>query len=310
MAIENDKGVGAAQAAAEEKPGALSRRGARAISRKEESFTVGSLEAELLKRFPAEDAEDWDRTGLVVGERALPVKRVAVALDPTVAAIRAAAEAGANVLVTHHPPFLKAPDSFAPEASVAASPGAGVWAAIQNGVALMCFHTALDVSAAAARVLPGMLGLAFTGKVAEPVDGTGEKGYGQICTVPANGDEPETLGRLAARCTAVFGRQPRVWGDFDAPVRTAATATGSASGTAELCLAAGVDCLICGEIKYHAALDLSQAGLKIIELGHDASELPLAAVLADAVARIGVPKDDIELIDQSKNWAYPEAIRV
>ena len=57
MAIDNDKSAGAAQAAAEEKPGALSRRGAHAISRKEASFTVGSLEAELLKRFPAEHAD-------------------------------------------------------------------------------------------------------------------------------------------------------------------------------------------------------------------------------------------------------------
>ena len=36
----------------------------------------------------------------------------------------------------------------------------------------------------------------------------------------------------------------------------------------------------------------------------------LAAVLADALARAGVPQDDIVMIDQSENWAYPEAIRV
>ena len=289
---------------------ALSRRGSAELARKSFSMTVGALEKALLKEFPAEDAEGWDRTGLLVGERALLVARVAVALDPTVRAIEEAAAAGANVLVTHHPAFLAAPDAFAPEPSVAASPGAGVWAAIRHQVALMDFHTALDVSPQAARVLPGMLGLKFTGKVAEPAGASRRAGYGQICEVPANGEAPETLGRLAARCTAVFGRAPRVWGDGAAPVRRAVTCTGSAGDTGAAALAAGADAIVCGEMKYHAALELSHAGLAVIELGHDASELPLVAVLAEALDRAGVPDHAIVLIDQSENWWYPEAVRV
>lgn len=312
--------------------GALVRRPARSIAKVAPSFTVGSLEAALLKEFPAQDAEKWDRTGVLVGEAALPVKRVAVALDPTVEAIREAARSKANVLVTHHPAFLAAPDAFAPESSVAASPGAGVWAAIQNRVALMSFHTALDVSPRAARVLPGMLGLTFSGRFAEPLAGDEKKGYGQICTVPGaeakarakakDEAEPEagtatgtgagsmTLAQLAARCLAVFGRVPRVWGDPDRVVRQVVTATGSAGTVGRACLREGVECLVCGEVKYHEALDLSGAGLSLIELGHDVSELPLVAVLADALARIGVAEDDIVVIDQSGNWWTPEALRV
>lgn len=298
------------RAAVPVKKDALSRRGASELAKKSFSMTIGALEQALLKEFPAEDAEKWDRTGLLVGERALPVTKVAVALDPTVAAIAEAAQAGANVLLTHHPAYLAAPDAFAPEPSVAASPGAGVWAAIRNQVALMDFHTALDVSAPAARVLPGMLGLKFTGKFAEPLASSRRKGYGQICEVLGNDDAPETLGRLAARCTAVFGRAPRVWGAPDAPVRCAVTCTGSAGDTAAAALALGADVVICGEMKYHAALELSQAGLAVIELGHDASELPLAAVLAEALDKVGVPSEAIVLIDQSENWWYPEAVRV
>lgn len=303
-------GAAASEPGTADEPGALTKRPAHAMARTLRAHTVGTLAAELLRAFPAADAEDWDRTGLVVGEAALPVARVAVALDPTVDAIREAAACGANVLVTHHPPFLVAPDSFAPERSVAANPGAGVWAAIQNQVALMCFHTALDVSPRAARVLPGMLGLAFTGRVVEPSRASRVRGYGQLCDVPLVGDAPETLGRLASRCVAVFGRTPRVWGDLSASVRTAVCATGSAGTVGRAARAAGADCLICGEIKYHEALDLSGAGVSIIELGHDVSELPLAAVLADAVAGAGVPERDVVMIDQSRNWTTPEAVRV
>lgn len=298
------------RAAVPVKKDALSRRGASELAKKSFSMTIGALEQALLREFSAEDAEKWDRTGLLVGERALPVTKVAVALDPTVAAIAEAAQAGANVLLTHHPAYLAAPDAFAPEPSVAASPGAGVWAAIRNQVALMDFHTALDVSAPAARVLPGMLGLKFTGKFAEPLATSRRKGYGQVCEVPGNDDAPETLGRLAARCTAVFGRAPRVWGAPDAPVRRAVTCTGSAGDTAKAALALGADAVICGEMKYHAALEFSQAGLAVIELGHDASELPLVAVLAEALDKVGVPSEAIVLIDQSENWWYPEAVRV
>ena len=50
--------------------------------------------------------------------------------------------------------------------------------------------------------------------------------------------------------------------------------------------------------------------MAVIELGHDVSELPLAAVLAEALARVGVPAEAVTLVDQSENWWTPEAVRV
>lgn len=288
---------------------ALSRRGESALTTRQRSFTVGELEEALLREFPACDAESWDRTGLLVGERALPVTRVAVALDPTVGAIREASGAGAEVLLTHHPAYLEAPASFAPETSPTLSEGAAVWAAIAGRVALMDFHTALDVSPRAARVLPGMMGLLFKGAFVLPAEAAG-KGYGQLCETVGDDGSPQTLGRLAARCTSVFGRQPRVWGAFDTPVRKVVTTTGSCGGVGRASVHAGADCLICGEVKYHEALELSAAGLCVIELGHDVSELPLVAILVDALVRVGFPKEGIIVLDQSGNWAYPEAVRL
>lgn len=298
----------AAASAAAAATEAIVKRGAKLLSKTDAHCTVGGLEAHLLKLFPAGTAEEWDRTGVLVGERAMPLSKVAITLDPTVAAIEEAARAGADVLLTHHPAYLSAPESFVPARSVAQNAGAGVWAAIKGGVALMCFHTALDVSRQAQGVLPELLGLEATGKVLSPLPSQPALGYGQVCTAPKG--EVLSLTHLAARCTSVFGRAPRVWGRMDAQVRTAATATGSASNVGGLALAAGMDCLVCGEVRYHDALDLSQAGLCIIELGHDVSEFPLTAVLADAVASYGVGTDRIVILDQTANWAYPESIRL
>ena len=118
-------------------------------------LTVGELERRLLERYPASDAEPWDRTGLLVGDAHAAVTRVACALDATPDAIAQARDAGANVLLTHHPAFLEPPSSFVRgRASYEASI---VMAALSSDVALMNFHTALDVSTDARETLPAML---------------------------------------------------------------------------------------------------------------------------------------------------------
>lgn len=71
-----------------------------------------------------------------------------------------------------------------------------------------------------------------------------------------------------------------------------------------------MDAVVCGEMKYHTALELAAAHVAVIELGHDVSELPLVAVLAEALARAGVPAEAVTLVDQSENWWTPEAVRV
>ena len=154
----------------------LARRASGTLSRPTSPLTVGALERALSAEFrprtpsPGIGRDDGGRSARLVAG-------VAVALDPTVAAVDAAADAGANVLVTHHPAFLAPPDSFRPAPSPAASSGAAVWRAIERGVAVMSFHTALDISPQAQRVLPGMLGLAFE-RVLVPVSQDGGKGYG------------------------------------------------------------------------------------------------------------------------------------
>ena len=269
-------------------------------------WSVGGIERVLLERYPREDAEDWDRMGILVGDPAARVTGVAIALDATVEAVRAAEAAGANVLLTHHPAFIEPPERVRPLGSGEVGPGTVVWEAVRSGVALINFHTALDVSFDAAQILPGMLGMDFR-SIVERVTDDG-RGYGQLCVIRPD-EAPMRLRTLAARCMAVFGRPGRIWGDMDERIATVVTCTGSAGDLPSHCIQAGCDCLVCGEIRYHAALAAAEAGLAIIELGHDVSELPLCAVLAAALRNAGFPEESITLLDQSDNWNIPEAIR-
>lgn len=73
---------------------------------------VAELERALLARYPKTDAEPWDHVGLSVGDPAVEITGVACALDATEANVLRAQEAGANVLLTHHPVYIKAPEAF------------------------------------------------------------------------------------------------------------------------------------------------------------------------------------------------------
>lgn len=132
-----------------------------------ERHTVGDLAAALERSFPAAWAEEWDNVGLVIGESPRPVTGVLVTLDATAEAVERASEAGANVLVTHHPPYLEMP------ARVEAGPGpAGTLeAALRLGVAVLSLHTNLDRSPRGAEALADALGLG----VLEPLERSTER---------------------------------------------------------------------------------------------------------------------------------------
>jgi len=271
-------------------------------------LTVGLLERAFLARFPREDAEPWDRMGLLVGDPSQPVEGVCIALDATQNDIQTTARLGANVLITHHPVFLNPPSAVSPSHDVAPQTGINVWAAVKNDVALMNFHTALDVSDEARLLFMGLLGFDFERMLVEAAAGA-PKGYGYVCSV-RDADAPFRLAHMAARCTSVFGRAPRVWGDMQDAVKSVVFANGSASNVVQACVETHIDCLVCGEIGYHAALDAAQAGLSVVELGHDASELPLTAVLAQVAVEAGVAPEAVHVLDQSGNWIVPDSTRL
>ncbi len=94
------------------------------------------------------------------------------------------------------------------------------------------------------------------------------------------------------------------------PIDRCVTLGGSAGSFAADIIACGADAVICGEMRYHSSLELKEAGVAIIELGHDVSEFPLLAILAGCISDAGVDERNIVVIDQSDNWCYPESIRL
>ena len=85
-------------------------------------------------------ADDWDAVGTVCGDPDGDVSRVLFAVDPVRAVVDEAVTWGADLIVTHHPLYLKGVTSVA-----ATSPkGKVVHTLIGNGIALHTCHTNAD----------------------------------------------------------------------------------------------------------------------------------------------------------------------
>lgn len=257
---------------------------------------IRELAERLLAAFPAADAEAWDHVGLSVGKPRDEVRGVAVALDATEPNIVRAAEAGANVLVTHHPVYIKAPSTFAPPQHDLPASSAALFTAIEHGVSIISLHTNLDRSRAARERLASLMGFEATSSLEHPLH-PGYPGLGAFCTV-----QEMTLDKLASLAAERFGTAPRVWGDADSPIERVALFGGSLGDCAELACAADVDAVVCGEAGYHVCQDLWFRGCATILLGHDRSEEPFVSVLRDSLIAAGILDEQIVTIDGPTQW--------
>lgn len=259
-------------------------------------MTVDELATFLLCEYPVDTAEPWDHVGLSVGDPAASIAGVAVALDATMGSLRAAREVGANVLVTHHPVYIKAPDMFAPNDSSRPCSSAVVYEAARTGVSIISLHTNLDRSLAARNRLCDMIGISRHSSLEFPAD-SASIGLGAVGEVPRN-----SLEALTARCADVFDTMPRAWGDPASPVTRVAVLGGSLGSFGELALAAGADAIVCGEAGYHICQDLAARGCAVVLLGHDRSEEPFVDILANSIKRAGVDAEAIHTIDSPAQW--------
>ena len=95
----------------------------------------------LIERwYPPQFAEDWDAVGLVCGDPAADVRTILLAVDPVVAVADEAVGLDADLLVVHHPLFLKGTTSVA-----ATTPkGRVLHELVTHGCGLLTAHTNAD----------------------------------------------------------------------------------------------------------------------------------------------------------------------
>ncbi|WP_055568454.1 Nif3-like dinuclear metal center hexameric protein [Streptomyces atriruber] len=235
--------------------------------------------------WPAELAESWDAVGTVCGDPEAEVSRVLFAVDPVQEIADEAVALGAQLLVTHHPLYLRG------TTTVAASTFKGrvVHDLIKHDVALHVAHTNADrADPGVSDALAGALDLRVVRPlVPHPADEQGRRGLGRICEL----DHPLTLAELAERAAKrlpATAQGIRVAGDPDAPIRTVAVSGGSGDSLFEDVRAAGVDAFLTADLRHHPVSEArAQTPLALLDAAHWATEWPwceLAAAQLDEIS--------------------------
>ncbi|MFI2102042.1 Nif3-like dinuclear metal center hexameric protein [Isoptericola sp. NPDC019693] len=246
--------------------------------------------------YPPSTAEGWDAVGLVVGDPAAPVRKILFAVDPVAAVVDEAIAWDADLLVTHHPLFLR------PVHSVAATTFKGdvVHRLVSAGCGLYVAHTNADAAPrGVADALADLVGITDRSPLVVGDDGDGVvRGIGRVGRLA----EPTTLGAFAERVAAVLpatAQGVRVAGDLDAPVATAAVVGGSGDSLFDAVRAAAVDVYVTADLRHHPASELQEradfeagpggtATPFLVDVAHFASEWPwLAYAAEDVVTRLG-----------------------
>ncbi|AZS87610.1 Nif3-like dinuclear metal center hexameric protein [Streptomyces griseoviridis] len=244
--------------------------------------------AALENLWPAERAESWDAVGTVAGDPDQEVSRVLFAVDPVQEIVDEAVKLGADLLITHHPLYLRGTTTVAAHTFK----GRVVHTLIKHDIALHVAHTNADTAdPGVSDALAGALGLRVVRPlVPDPTDPEGRRGLGRVCEL----DHPVTVAELAARAAArlpATAHGIRVAGDAEATVRTVAVSGGSGDSLFDHVRAAGVDAFLTADLRHHPAseflADRAHRPLALLDAAHWATEWPwceLAATQLDEIS--------------------------
>jgi dinuclear metal center YbgI/SA1388 family protein len=167
-----------------------------------ESPTLAQVVDALEALYPPSLAADWDAVGTVCGDPADPVRKVLFAIDPVEAVVDEAVRLGVDLLVTHHPLFLRGTTSVA----ATSSKGRVVHRLIKAGVALHVAHTNADhAKPGVSDALAATLGLSDV----RPLEALPAPALDKIVTFVPEPDVEKLLDALAAAGAGELGAYAR-----------------------------------------------------------------------------------------------------
>lgn len=219
-------------------------------------MTFADVVAAIEATAPLSIAASWDKSGVQVAAARDTITHVAVCLDPTPEAIRAALLAGADMVLSHHP--LSMQPYFA---DTRGKLHEVLRLLLGADVPLYAAHTSLDANPdGPVSWFVRDLGLENL-RVLEP---TGVMpGSEKIAGFGLVGDltRPLHLDQVLRS----LGTPARLAGDLPAVVRRVAVCPGSGASLVNEAAALGAQLLITGDVKHHDALD---SPLPILDVGH------------------------------------------
>lgn len=231
--------------------------------------SVGDILDFLSQIAPVDLKMDFDNVGLLIGRRKAEVKTCLTTLDITLDAVGEAVDAGAELVVSHHPLFFELKSITDDDVT-----GRRLLALAENRISAICMHTNLDAAEGGVNdCLAAALGL----KVLSPLD-EAEK-IGRICLAP----ETDFNTFLRYTCAALSARGLRYY-DAGRPVRNVGVCGGAGGNYLAKAFRAGCDTYVSSEIKHHQMYEAAELGMNIIDAGHFPTENVVTAPLTEKLA--------------------------
>ena len=230
-------------------------------------------------------AEDWDNSGLQAGDMSWHVNKILIALDPTIEVLQEAVKINADIVLTHHPLFIKSPECI----DFSCMPGSAISVSAKEKISIISAHTNLDKAQNGLNdYFAKIIGLK---EVLPLIDKDLNNDFYSI------GRKGKLEKTISLKSFALKIKEKlnlnylRVIGDKELKIRSAAVITGSGGSMIEYFFQSKADVFITGDVKYHEARIVEEKKLGMIDVGHFGSEYIAIQLLAEKLISASKNKD-------------------
>ena len=228
---------------------------------------LSSLVNHFNELWPESEIADWDHSGLMIGHLSSEIQTVLLSVDVTLDVLQHAKECGANLVLSHHPMFLRGAHTLREDLVK----GAEAAFAIKNDLAVFSAHTNADfVPNGVSQTLAKALGLSSL----DFLD-LGTK-QGVIGTLR----KPTTLlefARAASRALPSVAQGIKVSGDPDRSISRVGLVAGAGDSYLNIAQDANLDLFITSDLRHHPSQDFVERakltnGPALMDIAHWAAE--------------------------------------
>lgn len=201
---------------------------------------------------PFNTQEEWDNSGLLVGDENKDVNKILFALDITTDIVNQAVSCGADLIITHHPLIFKPISNVLSDTIV--------YKLIENKISIICAHTNFDKAVGGVN---DILCQTVNFDKFEKIDGT--------CLNIGCFEKEISITDFVNNIKTALGCVVR-YNSLEKEIKKVAVCSGSGSDYLELAKELNCDALLTGDASHHAFLDANEMGLVLFACGHFETE--------------------------------------
>ncbi len=203
-------------------------------------------------------AESWDNVGLLAGDREKEIRTIFLAVDATDRVLEEACEAGADMLITHHPLIFSGLKSVNEDDFI----GRRVRRLIREDICYCAMHTNFDIAGDMAGIVVARLPFWESKVLRETADGFGLGRIGLL-------EKPMRVQELVELIKERFDIPSVVlYGDKERVVERVAVLPGSGKSEIKEAVKQCADLMVTGDIDHHEGIDALAKGMMLIDAGH------------------------------------------